>query len=299
MLVKKGKYNLSKSAMDDLMGKLTQIATEDADDSVTGLLEAQITTSFVKTMTKVKGLEDVIERNDSLSKTYTGLLSMYGFESMYDMYLYAKSCDIIPEEIMKRKDYSKLVPVKRKIVRNGKEQEITVYEDPNDDKGSQSNDSGRSTPTSHVPHARELKGKVHGANEHTNPKSIAKLKQAAQGMSNGQEFQDSDYYLELKGPDGDIHGIVGYSERQYDDGEYMVMDFYKTDGVVPGIAARGFAQLIQLALGRGLGVKAPDNPQARPVYIQFGLEQREEGNMWSVDGSTLEKLLGESGNSSE
>jgi hypothetical protein len=295
MLVKKGKYNLSKSAMDKLMNNLTQIAMEEADDSVTGLLEAQITTSFVKTMTKVKGLEDVIKRNDALSRTYTGFLSMYGFESMYDMYLYAKSCDIIPEEIMKRKDYSKLVPVKRKIVRNGKEQEITIYEDPNDDKGSQSNESGRDTPTSHVPHARELKGKVHGDNEHANPKEIAKLKQAAKGMSSGQEFQDSDYYLELKGPDGDLHGIVGYSE----DGDYMVMDFYKTDGVVPGIAARGFAQLIQLAVGRGLGVKAPDNPQARPVYIQFGLEQGEEGNMWSAEAAHLKEVFGESGNPSE
>ncbi|QIW88651.1 hypothetical protein P59_053 [Bacillus phage P59] len=293
--MKKGKYNLSKSAMDKLMDNLTKIATEEADDSVTGLLEAQITTSFVKTMTKVKGLEDVIARNDTLSKTYMGLLSMYGFESMYDMYLYAKSCDIIPEELMKRKDYSKLVPVKRKIVRNGKEQEITVYEDPNADKGSQSNESGRDTSAAHVPHARELKGKVHGDNEHANPKEIAKLKQAAKGMSSGQEFQDSDYYLELKGPDGNLHGIVGYSE----DGDYMVMDFYKTDGVVPGIAARGFAQLIQLAVGRGLGVKAPDNPQARPVYIQFGLEQGEEGNMWSAEADHLEEVFGESGNPSE
>jgi hypothetical protein len=298
MLVKKGKYNLSKSAMDKLMDNLTKIATEQADESVTGLLEAQITTSFVKTMTKVKGLEDVIKRNDSLSKTYTGFLSMYGFESMYDMYLYAKSCDLVPEELMKRKDYSKLVPVKRKIVRNGKEQEITIYEDPNDDKGSESNEgnsSGRDTQAAHVPHARELKGKVHGDSEQVNPKDIAKLKQAAQGMENGQEFQDSDYYLELKGPDGNVHGIVGYSE----DGDYMVMDFYKTDGVVPGIAARGFAQLIQLALGKGLGVKAPDNPQARPVYIQFGLEQEEEGNTWSVEGETLKEALGESGNSRE
>jgi hypothetical protein len=295
MAVKKGKYNLSKSAMDDLMNSLTVIATEQPDEDVTGLLEAQITTNFVKTMTKVKGIEDVIARNEQLSKTYIGFLSMYGFDSMYDMYLYAKSCDLVPEELVKRKDYSRLVPVKRKIIRNGKEQEITVYEDPDSDKGSESNDSGRDTPNAHVPHARELKGRVHGHNEKTNPKDIAKLKQAAKGMKGGQEFQDSDYYLELKGPDGDVHGIVGYSE----DGDYLVMDFYKTDGVVPGIAARGFAQLIQLALDKDLGVKASDNPQARPVYIQFGLEQGEEGNTWSVEAKTLKEALGESSKTGE
>jgi hypothetical protein len=295
MPMKREKYSLSKSAMDDLMGRLTKIATEQPEEDVTGLMEAQITTHFVKSMTKVKGLEDVIARNEQLSKTYMGLLSMYGFDSMYDMFLYAKSCDLVPEELVKRKDYSRLVPVKRKIIRNGKEQEITVYEDPDGDKENQSNDSGRDTPNAHVPHARELKGKVHGKEEKANTKDLAKLKQAAKGMKGGQEFQDSDYFLELKGPDGDVHGVVGYSEEE----GYLVMDFYKTDGVVPGIAARGFAQLIQLALEKELGVKAPDNPQARPVYIQFGLEQGEEGNTWSIEAADLKESLGESSKPSE
>lgn len=282
--------------MDNLMEKLTQIATENVDTAVTGLQEAEITTGFVKALTKVKGLDDVIERNEQLSKAHIGLLNMYGFNSMYDMYLYAMSCDILPMELTKRKDYSKLVPVKRKVMRNGKETEITVYEDPNKG-GSESNEgnsAGRGTQNAGVSHARELKGKVHGGPEKTDPKKVAKLKQSAKGMSGGQSFKESStYYLELSGPDGEIAGIIGYSEE----GDYLVMDFYKTNGQVPGIAARGFSELIKLAVQNQKGVKVADQPQARPVFVQFGLEQ-DEGH-WSISSDDLQKVFGESGNESE
>lgn len=294
--MKKAKYSLSESGMASLVEKLTKIATEVQNQPATGLQDAQFDTKFVKLMTKVKGLDDVIERNDQLSKTYQGLLNMYGFDTMYDMYLYAKSCDSLPEELVKAKDYSKLVPVKRKVMRNGKETEITVYEDPGKS-GSESNEGnseGRSTPNATVSHARELRGKVHADSDTKDTKKVAKLKQAAKGLSQGQQFQDSsDYYLELNGPDGEIAGIVGYSKE----GEYLVMDFYKTNGQVPGIAARGFSELIKLAVSENKGVKVEDNPQARPVFAKFGLEQ--DGNQWSVDAADLQDVFGESGNESD
>ena len=290
------KYNLSKSSMDTLMDRLTAIATQSQNESVTGLMEAQLTSAFVERMTKVKGMDDVIQRNEQLSKTYVGFLNMYGFESMYDMYLYAKSCDQFPEELMKRKDYSKLVPVKRKITRNGKETEITVYEDPNKG-GSESNEgnsAGRGTPSAgKVSHARELKGKVHGHEEKVNPQNIAKIKQAAEEMSGKGKKTDSDFYLELQGPEGETAGIVGYSEQ----GDYLVMDFYRTNQQVPGIAARGFAELVRIAMSKDKGVKVGDIPMARPVFIKFGLEQ--EGDHWAVTSEDLKEAMGESGNDSD
>jgi hypothetical protein len=92
---------ISEEGMKSLMGKMAQIAQEQMDPEVTGLMEAPITTSFVKHMTKVRDMEDVIARNDQLSKTYQGFLNLYGFDRMYDMYLYAMSNDMEPLENQK------------------------------------------------------------------------------------------------------------------------------------------------------------------------------------------------------
>jgi hypothetical protein len=287
----KPRYNLSPEGMDRLMDRLTMIAMEGVDSEAVGLMEAQITTGFVKTMTKVKGLDDVIERNEQLSKSLQGFLTLYGFTSMYDMYLYAMSCDLVPEGLNKSKDYSKLVPVKRKIIRNGKETEVTVYENPNKDKEKDDDAADdREVQGARYGHARELKRKVHGDKEPINPKKVAQLKLTASKLLDPKKFKDtSDYYLELTGEGNETIGIIGFSER----GEYLVMDFYQTNGQVPGIAARGFSELVKLALSQNKGVQMEDQPQARPVFVQFGLQQ--EDSIWSVSAEDLQDSFGEFG----
>jgi hypothetical protein len=303
--MKKPKYSLSKSGMDSLMNTLEKIAQEGKETTVEGLLEAQITTNFVKVMTKVSGIEDVIERNDTLTKHFTGFLGMYGFESMYDMYLYAMSCDIVPEQIMKRKDYSRLVPVKRKIIRNGKETEVTVYEDPNKD--SKDNSSGSSSNSGNTKgskgqsrgqkarHVRDLTSTIVGDKETANPKTIANLKVAAKSLPKGDKpFQESSqFFLTVKDEDSAIIGIVGYSIQ----GDFLVMDFYRSDGTVAGVAAKGFFSLLKLALEKNKGVKVEDNQQARPVFMQSGLTQEEA--YWVISNEDLRAALGESGSKNE
>jgi hypothetical protein len=92
------KYNLSKEGMDLLMEKLSKAAQGDVENE---MIATPISTDFVKRMTKVKGIEDVVERDEQLSKTYQGFLSLYGFETMYDMYIYAMSCEPAPEGLFK------------------------------------------------------------------------------------------------------------------------------------------------------------------------------------------------------
>jgi hypothetical protein len=285
----KQKYNISPEGMDKLMEKLTAIAIEPENEEAVGLLEAEITSDFAKRMLKVKDLDDVIERNEQLSKSMFGFLNMYGFDTAHDMYIYSLSCDLYP--IKKSKDYSKLVPVKRKIIRNGKETEVTVYEDPNkdnkdeDDKNSKSSGSGQ-----RVGHARELPAKRHSRKSKKtglNPKNVAKLKSASKSFR-GQAFKDSSHhYLEINGPDGEVVGVIGYSEE----GEYMVMDFYRSNGQIQGIATRGFAELIKLAREEHKGVKVKDDVQARPVYVKFGLQQ--DGETWSITYDELNATMGE------
>lgn len=287
----KSKYSLSSEGVDRLMDNLTKIAAEAADEAYIGLQETEVTTAFVKSVTQVKNLNDVINRNEELSRQFQGWLNMYGFTSMYDMYIYAQSCDLFPDQVHKSKDYSKLVPVKRKIIRNGKETEVTVYEDPNKD-NKESNDSVNSREESsvrQVKHARELRGRVKDRKTDASPETIADLKKEVADFPDASKFQgDSEYYLELRGEGGTLEGIVGYS----DDGEYFHMDFYISSGRVSGVATRGLGELLSLALTNQKGVKVEDQPEARPVLSKFGLEK--DGSVWLVSNKDLQLYFGKS-----
>lgn len=286
------KYSISQKGMDELWKRLEKVAIEEFSESpgeeIEGLQEAEITTDFVKALTKVKGIDDVIKRNDRLTKHFQGFLNMYGFESMYDMYIYAMSCEILPSELKKAKDFSKLVPVKQTVMRNGKEVEVTIWQKPGEDEPEEegSSETGSANPRQRRRrHARELSAKVTG--DISNPKEIADIKVAAKGMPGGDKpFQDgSTYYLAIRDEEGNIVGVIGYSEE----GEYLQMDFYRTNGEVSGVAARGFFELLKLASEKGKGVKMEDDPQARPVFAQSGLEQKE--SHWVIEAEDLKGLL--------
>ena len=286
--MKKGKYTLSEENVNLLTQRLMKAYHEGTTETV---LNANITTDFIHKMTHVQNLTDVIDQNDKLSETYSGFLSLYGFNSMYDMYMYAKACEALPTSLTKSKDYSKLVPVKRKVMRNGKQVEVTVYEDP-DKGGSQPNEGNTqagSVPAATHAHARELKGKMHGKGKKLDTKDIAKLKQLSTDLPKGTKFNTaSDYLLKLDDANGQLAGVIGYS---IEDG-YIRMDFYRSNGQVPGIATRGFSELIKLAMEKQKGVKVADDPQARPALIKFGLTQK--GSEWSIEYKALKTNLGES-----
>lgn len=288
----KNKYKLSKAGMDTLMEKLAQVAQEQGDAS--GLHEAAISSKFLNMIVKVNGLEDVITRNDQLTKTFRGYLDMYGFETMYDMYIYAKSCDLFPEEIFKNRSSNLVVvPVQKTIIRNGKPLEVTVYETLTK-ADSKPKEKPKKEEEQTVKHARELHGILHGKDDVANTKNVAKLKDAAEKMTNGSgSFSDkSDHYLSLK-DNGRVAAVIGYSEK----GEYYKMDFYRTNGKVSGVAARGFFELLRLALQHQKGVMAKDSQGARSVYIQAGLQK--DGSNWVVTYEELKEAYGESGSDSD
>lgn len=281
------KYRLSKEGMNTLMKKLADLAQKSLDESSDGLNNIEITTNFVKKITKVTGMEDVIERNEQLSKTYRGFLDLYGFETMYDMYIYARSCDLLPEELKKS---SACIPVTKTIIRNGKPLEVTVWERISKtntiDQGSNNNKEKVS-----VRHARELKGTIIGEKESANPRNVAELKASAKNLSNGNDsFNDnSKYYLSLTDTDGSIVAIIGYSEN---DGN-LTMDFYRSNGSFSGVASRGFAEMIKLAIKQKKGVVMEDIPQARTLFVKSGLQKN--GNLWVASYDNLKDIYGEGG----
>ena len=303
---------ISEEGMKSLMAKMAQIAQEQVDPDVTGLMEAPITTSFVKHMTKVRDIEDVIARNDQLSKTYQGFLNLYGFDRMYDMYLYAMSNDVEPLE--KSDDVLDHITVTRTITRNGKPQEVTVWEAiyESDDEWEEVNKADGKKPAKKkpaakkpaakpgakpgeeeeeppIPLARELKGTTHGQDGPIDPKKVAKLKQRAGKMPRGnQPFDEgSDFYFELHGPDGKPAGIAGFSEEK----GHLKMDFFVSNGETHGVATRAFFELVKLALKKEKGVKVDDHFDARPLFTNSGLEQKKAGH-WEIDHKKLAENYG-------
>lgn len=259
----KQKYSLSKSGMDKLMKRLENIAQENLaevdtdDDSIQGLSEAEITTDFVKALTKVKDMDDVKQRNEQLTKSFSGLLDMYGFRSMYDMYIYAKSCDIVPEELRKSGSKSPMVPVTRQITRNGKGLEVNIW----------------------INTAEFLSKKIDKKNSPTNDLNISVT-----------ELNEGKYHMEITDDNGESIGSAEYATN----GNYLTMSSYKRNITVPGVATRGFFELVGLAHRKGKGVKMKDNLAARHVFTQSGLE-RYEDDMWYIEPDRLKELLGGSG----
>jgi hypothetical protein len=292
---------ISEEGMKSLMTKMAQIAQEQMDPEVTGLMEAPITTSFVKHMTKVRDMGDVIARNDQLSKTYQGFLNLYGFDRMYDMYLYAMSNDVFPEEILKSDTSSEYayVPITRTVTRNGEPLEVTITESiekaekkptkkkPAAKPGAKPGEEEEEPP---IPLARELKGTTHGQDGPIDPKKVAKLKQRSGKMPRGnQPFNEgSDFYFELHGPDGKPAGIAGFSEEK----GHLKMDFFVSNGEVHGVATRAFFELVKLALKKEKGVKMDDHFEARPLFSNSGLEQKKAGH-WEIDGKKLAENYGQ------
>jgi len=210
------------------------------------------------------------------------------------------SCDTIPEELWKKnKNYSQLVPVKRKVMRNGKEYNVTVWVDPNktdnnkEDMGTGTDkDKGKNTNEQtkiKIRHARELDSTVVGGDEVKNPKKVAELKVLSSKLKKGNNRfkDDSDYYIVLR-DEGNVYGIIGYSESE--DGKYLVMDFYRSNGEIAGVATKGFFELLKLAVEKGKGVKMGDIPVARGLFIKTGLEQQSDSS-WVIEAKNLKELM--------
>lgn len=84
----------------------------------------------------------VLANEEQLAKSFSSMVSLYGFDSFYDMYLYAKSQDdIAKKSTPKRKDTSKLQLVQRTVMRRGKPTTLSFYEDTNKVKGQNQDDS--------------------------------------------------------------------------------------------------------------------------------------------------------------
>lgn len=284
------KYNLSEEGFKKLMSELEIINKREVEKVVDPegqpFDEAMVDTGFISKLFGIHSLEQVIKNEEHYNVFYRGFLDMYGFDSMYDMYIYGMSCEIMKAD----KDYNNLVPVKRTITRNGKQVEVTVWEKPDEDEPSKDEPSHEEAHGHHSSrHAREYKSDIVGKDKKVSTKEVANLKKIADQIAGGKANFDtsSTHYLKIH-EDGEVVGIAGYS----DVGEYYRLDFVQSNGFVSGVGVRAFFELINLALEdkKGVIVKDVEDQSARGMFASHGLEH--EKGEWKADYKTLAKTFG-------
>nr|DAI05677.1 MAG TPA: hypothetical protein [Herelleviridae sp.] len=232
----------------------------------------------------------IIKNKERLDTQFEHIIKMYGFNSMYELYLYADSND--SELLVKggQKDLSKLKPVKRKVVRNGKVMTTTIYEDNSSgsDKGNELDSKRKETKVKTPILAVDLEKESYGEDEEElNPKKIAKLQAQTKSLGSGFSTSCSSYLL--LNENGETRGAIGFTVK----GKYLELTFSIADSKVSGLQYLAFSQLLLRAWNSNLGARVAETKDEAllAMYNMYGLTK---GNgYYSVSSSTLNSILGE------
>ena len=153
----------------------------------------------------------VLSNEEQLAKSFGSMVSLYGFDSFYDMYLYAKSQDDIAEKsASKHKDTSKLQLVQRTVMRRGKPTTLSFYEDSDKAKEQNQDDSKQEQPQEESdPNLyRFLAGKMFGKPSTAN---IAKAKTPSNWQT-PHDYQNNLYDYTFYVRNGVIVGVNGIAK---------------------------------------------------------------------------------------
>lgn len=187
--------------------------------------------------------EDVIKNNEKYNKEYSHIYKSNGFNDFYDMFLF---CHSNTDKVSKGgdKDLSNLNKVKRKVIRNGKEVEMTIYEDGNKDNESMDKDTQKETEQNYsaLGSSEEENGNL---NEKVNPEKLANTlgKLKSQGVDtsnineNGQMFKDFNN-------GGSLLGIAEYSYTE----DTIRLESYASSKESIGVGIRAVVELIKLGI---------------------------------------------------
>lgn len=267
------------------------------------LLEGNISQGFLGYLTGVDieniDENEIVFNDEHFNKNYGHIASMYGFETFYDLYLFAKSNDEV-EMVEKagQKDFSRLKKVKRTVTRNGRPTVMTFYEDPSKDSegggddmdGGGEGEEGPQTPQ--VQSAGEIPAQVVG--DFQRPVRIRDLKlirKLHDQLGSGSEFYgDADQYSIMTDSDGFVRGIIGL-ERE---GEYLVLAYQAVDQFTSAMHVRAFYTLVRAALKEELGAKI--SPDAEDKMLNSLAEDSgmvNDGTSWKATFKELNELFGE------
>lgn len=254
-------------------------------------LEAKVSKNFLERYVGTKlDYNKVISENETLTKSYDFIVKSYGFNSFYDLFIYADNCDNL-EQLMKggKKDLSKLKPVTRTVMRNGKPMKTTIYEDTSSE-SSEENPLDSKETQSEKPqprHARDLRMTILSTEEGVDPKTLRQLAKYSKGLS-GSFDTDCSSYMILQDDSNGIGGIAGFKQE----GKYLKLAFLQQDDLTSGVGIQAFYQLLKLAWKKGLGAMAPSvtSPSATALFKEYGLKKH--GDCYKISAGSLVQCLG-------
>lgn len=212
---------------------------------------------------KYFSFDEVINNEEILNKKYKHLYKPNGFNNFYDMVLFCKSNT---EKVTKGgdKDLSNLNKVKRKVIRNGKEVEMTIYEDGNSKDKEQQDKQPETNTNSAIGSSVEDNG---GINEKVNPEKLATslsiLKNKGVDTSHLKETS-SIYKVFNNGED-----VIGIAEYNLYDKE-IKLESYISSPESSGVGLRSIFELIKLGIDNEMAISIYDIQLKEAIhYIEY------------------------------
>lgn len=238
-------------------------------------------------------IEEVIKKSHELDTAYRHIYQSYGFEDFYSMYIYASSNT---EKVSKggNKDLSKLNKVKRKVMRNGKMVEMTVYEakdDGQEENSKEQESSGESVPRTALGAKQVDNG---DGNTKVNPKKLAttlgKLK--SEGANVDSVSQDADMYKEFLDEQGNPIGITAFSENDTS----IILEGFTGAEDVTGIGIRSVMELIKLGISKEKEVIVKGITSTEGIEFLKTLGFKDSKDYFKISKKDIKDYVGEYGN---
>lgn len=239
--------------------------------------------------------DDYVYDNDKLlSKNFSGYVSLYGFSSFSDLYLYAKSQEHIEKTASKNKDTSKLQLVQRTVVRRGKPTTLSFYQDPN--KGKKVNNLD-SSPSDDSPEEeqdlnlyRYLAGDTFG-----NPKLdlIAKAN-SPENWYTPRKYSSKLYDYTFYVRNNVLTGVTGVSKNK--DTISLVYCTAPTEEDYREILYRGLQDMVKESYDNDLGFSfepkfTDEDTIASSIFDFYGVKLR--NHAYTINPKDMKKIFGE------
>lgn len=294
--------DLPKEQKEEMFRRILKHVAESVEEEETN---ATISTDMVHKLTGIDMTEEyVLSNKEPLNKEFGHLAAAYGFQDFHDFYLYAMSCDeqeqvfkaMAPSK-SKQKDFSKLKPVRRTVIRNGRPTEMTFYEDPNKDKNKPQGNAEQGEaeePELEPADSSELLAVSVGSMEKRSSieevKEVMKLHEAIGGF---QKFDaDVEKYMVFVHSEHKIPmAILGFIYE----GGYTKLVFSDRNDFVKNWDVRLFHEAVKEALREGTGVSMPHlGTEVFDILVsenELEIPETKEGQ-YTSDNENLMKVYG-------
>src|SRR5699024_3425271 len=164
--------------------------------------------------------------------------------------------------------------VKRTVIRNGKEMQMTVYEDGNKDNDSNEKQEGKEEVSRSAVGARAISNGEEGK---VNPKKVANSLSSLskKGVDVSHVNTNSSLYKEFVDDNGDTLGITSFKRTEND----IILDSYASSPDSDGVGARAIMELLRLSIKENKNAVVYDIelPEAIEYLKTLGFKPNKDG----------------------